>query len=217
VTHTDSAFFAPKSSSDLKRCWPLLVEWVMDSGCDFFTALLGDEESARATIGEWVRSRDSEFSGYLSSIYLRQGDPAGVVIAVRGDELPARRRSDLLTLVKGCTPTKRARLRESLYNLSHLTAPVEPDDYYIRTVAVAANHRSQGVGRQLVARAIRAGQEAGFRRFRLDVQIGNEPALRLYRGFGFECIAEGHAPVCGFGMQSMLLKAPGERTNFSGI
>lgn len=64
------------------------------------------------------------------------------------------------------------------------------DEAEILTVAVDPRHRGRGLGRDLV--------EAGFRRLYrdrvaavfLEVEAGNEPALKLYRRLGFARVGE---------------------------
>ena len=51
---------------------------------------------------------------------------------------------------------------------------------------VAADHRRRGIGRTLLEEAVRWAQESGVRKLELHVFPWNEPALKLYEGFGFE-------------------------------
>jgi RimJ/RimL family protein N-acetyltransferase len=51
---------------------------------------------------------------------------------------------------------------------------------------VAADHRRRGIGRTLLEEAVRWAQESGVRKLELHVFPWNEPAVKLYEGFGFE-------------------------------
>lgn len=51
---------------------------------------------------------------------------------------------------------------------------------------VAPEARREGVGRALVAAAVRAARDLGAERLELAVTAGNDSALRLYREAGFE-------------------------------
>jgi RimJ/RimL family protein N-acetyltransferase len=51
---------------------------------------------------------------------------------------------------------------------------------------VAASHRRQGIGRALLAEAVRWSRERGISKLELHVFPHNEPAIRLYEEFGFE-------------------------------
>ena len=51
---------------------------------------------------------------------------------------------------------------------------------------VAKSHRGQGVGRALLAGAVRWAEDAGVEKLELHVFPHNEAAIRLYEQFGFE-------------------------------
>ena len=51
---------------------------------------------------------------------------------------------------------------------------------------VAASHRRRGIGRRLLDAAVTWARGAGIRKLELHVFTWNEPAIKLYEGFGFE-------------------------------
>jgi RimJ/RimL family protein N-acetyltransferase len=51
---------------------------------------------------------------------------------------------------------------------------------------VAASHRRRGIGRALLDAAVDWARAAGVAKLELHVFPWNEPAIRLYEGFGFE-------------------------------
>jgi ribosomal-protein-alanine N-acetyltransferase len=59
------------------------------------------------------------------------------------------------------------------------------DEAEIITIAVAPRHRGGGIGRALMAQAIRELQAERIARLFLEVAEGNAPALALYRSLGF--------------------------------
>ncbi|MDY7041594.1 MAG: GNAT family N-acetyltransferase [Chloroflexota bacterium] len=61
--------------------------------------------------------------------------------------------------------------------------------WMISNVAVARAYRRQGIGRQLVAAAIEKARSAGGNDALLRVRVDNDPAQRLYEGFGFKQVA----------------------------
>lgn len=63
-----------------------------------------------------------------------------------------------------------------------------PPEGEVYRLCVLPAARRRGVGRLLLARGLEAEREAGVLRMFLDVRASNEPALSLYRAFGFtEC------------------------------
>ncbi len=58
----------------------------------------------------------------------------------------------------------------------------------ILSVAVSPDCRGMGVGTLLISRALQYLAGRGVRRVKLEVRPDNEPALRLYHGFGFEAV-----------------------------
>jgi ribosomal-protein-alanine N-acetyltransferase len=60
-----------------------------------------------------------------------------------------------------------------------------PDDGHVTTLAVdPAWHRHQ-IGTRLLHTLATAGIDRGVKHLTLEVRVGNEPALALYRAFGF--------------------------------
>ena len=51
---------------------------------------------------------------------------------------------------------------------------------------VAASYRRRGIGSALLEAAVEWARETGVRKLELHVFPHNEPAIRLYEGFGFE-------------------------------
>jgi ribosomal-protein-alanine N-acetyltransferase len=57
---------------------------------------------------------------------------------------------------------------------------------HIKDLAVAPEHRGEGIGRLLLARALTTLASEGVGRVKLEVRETNAAALSLYRDFGFE-------------------------------
>ncbi len=60
------------------------------------------------------------------------------------------------------------------------------DEGEIVNVAVRETFRGRGIARAMMKELMRLGNERGINRFILEVRVSNEPALNLYRSFGFE-------------------------------
>jgi len=57
---------------------------------------------------------------------------------------------------------------------------------YINNVVIDEEYRGRGLAGQLMAAVLKAGEEKGIFDFTLEVRVSNEPAVRLYKGLGFE-------------------------------
>lgn len=55
----------------------------------------------------------------------------------------------------------------------------------IQNVATALRHRRRGVGRRLMEHLLAEAGRLGVTRMLLEVRVGNEGAIALYRAFGF--------------------------------
>ena len=60
------------------------------------------------------------------------------------------------------------------------------DEAEICNVAVRADARKRGVGKALLNRLIEYGKSDKRTRFLLDVRVGNEAAISLYKKLGFK-------------------------------
>lgn len=62
------------------------------------------------------------------------------------------------------------------------------DEAHIATLATHPGYRRQAVARNLLAEALNSAYNEGAQTALLEVRAGNEAALNLYRGFGFEAV-----------------------------
>jgi ribosomal protein S18 acetylase RimI-like enzyme len=73
----------------------------------------------------------------------------------------------------------------------------------IHNLGVVPGHRHRGIGAALIARCLATLVAASCRRVSLDVTASNEPALALYRKFGFRpyktVYLRAHGPVPSLG------------------
>jgi putative acetyltransferase len=80
---------------------------------------------------------------------------------------------------------------------------------------VAASHRRRGIGRALLDGAVTWARIAGVRKLELHVFPWNDPAIRLYEGFGFERegLRRGHYLRDGVAVDAILMAyhLPSER------
>ncbi|MCE5213597.1 MAG: GNAT family N-acetyltransferase [Methanobacterium sp.] len=65
-------------------------------------------------------------------------------------------------------------------------AKLDEDDLYLASVAVDYNCRGKGLGKFILKKSLEIAKKNGSKRAVLDVDIGNEVALNLYKKFGFK-------------------------------
>jgi ribosomal protein S18 acetylase RimI-like enzyme len=66
-----------------------------------------------------------------------------------------------------------------------LCSRVAPDVAHITQLCVAKRYRGTGLGRVLLEQAAERLRQGGFAAISLTVTEANEPAVKLYEGFGF--------------------------------
>ena len=72
--------------------------------------------------------------------------------------------------------------------VGYIGSQIVPDEADMMNVAVRADHRRMGIGRELVSRLISCLQERGVRSLSLEVRVSNTPACALYESMGFAVV-----------------------------
>jgi ribosomal protein S18 acetylase RimI-like enzyme len=80
-----------------------------------------------------------------------------------------------------------------------LTELFERDGWELTYVGIAKEHRSRGLGRKLIVRALREMHEREAPRLVVAVDRRNTPALRLYEGLGFAQTGSREVFLCTIG------------------
>jgi len=62
--------------------------------------------------------------------------------------------------------------------------------WVIDSVATLPSHRRKGVADKLLRAILEKGKRQGYSKAQINMYVGNEPALTLYRKFGFEIVEE---------------------------
>ena len=62
------------------------------------------------------------------------------------------------------------------------------DEAHIATLAVLSDYRRIGIAKQLLAVALNVSKSKGANQALLEVRASNQPALMLYRNFGFDMV-----------------------------
>jgi len=181
-----------------------VLPWVHEAGCPYFDWFFGDVETAHTVLDAWMRRPSSEvFAGRLT-LLTEGGKAIGGFIALGGAELESCRSADTIAAIKDAGRDGLTDLRERLQAGKELFVPVGHDDFYLSKIGVLAEFRGRRHGTALLQRYLADGEEAGFRRFRLEVWSGNGAAIGFYRDFGFEVVAESTSPSAGLTYVSML-------------
>lgn len=69
-----------------------------------------------------------------------------------------------------------------------LSAPTSARLARVISIAVAPEYRGRGVGTALMGETIRLLRSKGIQDIELEVRVSNEPAIGLYRSFGFAVV-----------------------------
>jgi ribosomal-protein-alanine N-acetyltransferase len=78
-----------------------------------------------------------------------------------------------------------ARTAESGPPIGFLLVWFAADEMHVLSLATHPDHRHQGIGRDLMTHGLRVARAQETRLVLLEVRRSNEPAIRLYRAFGF--------------------------------
>jgi ribosomal protein S18 acetylase RimI-like enzyme len=162
------------------------LPWVMEAGNPYYTLVLGGAESTLRMLDTWMRRSSSEISISRVQFLICESEFAGGFIALSGGELRKARKSDSIALLNTCGVGDRPALIQRMANLSDLFLPVADDEYYLSKLGLNSQYRGRKLGRVLVERYIEEGRIRGYMRYRLDVQAGNEAAIRSYCSAGFQ-------------------------------
>jgi ribosomal protein S18 acetylase RimI-like enzyme len=197
--------FVRLGSADLHDDTAPIVSWVVEAWKPYRDWLVGSRDRACAIAREWLARDTSELSITCVTSLLEGETHLGGYLAVSGEELPRRRKADLLWLLQRAHPEERRELAARLHESRGLFAPVEPRHLYLSKIGVLPEHRGRGLGGLLLEDYIRTGFDAGHEALRLDVSAGNEAALRLYRRHGFEATSEAELAPLGIRYIAMTL------------
>lgn len=146
--------------------------------------MFGNHDEALQQLMLWSERPNSEYSLHRAlGLKTDRGALAGILITLSGWERNVCHKADVAALFKTAFRERFADLRDAAPKIS--LPRITTEDYYIKIVSVAPRFRHRGLAKSLVLLAIDRGHEAGYRRFRLDVDKENLPACRLYESFGF--------------------------------
>ena len=73
--------------------------------------------------------------------------------------------------------------------VGYAVAWIVSNEIHIGNIAVHEEYRKKGIGESLLKEVLMRGEERGVKMATLEVRISNEPAIHLYRKFGFQEVA----------------------------
>ena len=153
-----------------------------------------DTQSSRGVVVDLIRAGNN-FLGHENILISCEGNEImGLAIGYRGGG-----KEEFKTLIKLLVSL---RLNEFLSYLTltarllhgGFTPDIEDDEYYLSALAVEERYRRMGIGSLLLRRSIETARIKSCKNMVLEVDRGNEPAIGLYKKFGFG-FSGGRAPV----------------------
>ncbi len=168
-----------------------LVPLVYSTAEDYFDSLFGSRQAGRNQIETWCQRPDSEFYLGGAEAVIEHGHAAAVILALTGVDVMARRKADILALLKFL----KHKGQSNLNDLRGTAPPVGKDQYYVRAIAVRDDCQRRGFAKVLLGRAVdQARSIEGIHELSLDVRASNQSALRLYSQLRFRPAAVWCAP-----------------------
>lgn len=161
--------------TDAEKVAPLIV----DAIGDIANRITGETEPDKIeqALCELFRRDDNMHSYLYTYIAELEGEVSGIMVLYSGQDAP-RLDQNLSTW-----------LAEKGAPISEIDAESLPDELYINTVSVDSRFRSKGIGSQLFAFAEEVAQQTGIAKLSLNVETQKEPAIRLYKGLGYEIVS----------------------------
>ena len=158
-----------------------------ETTADFgITALgLGDPALQLKALQTWFIHRGNRFSYEHTLIAESDQQPAGLLLRFKGKDLPVLELNcakQMFSIYGFRGAIKMVYRNKFLSNARE----AEKDEYLIAHLAVDPQFRRRGIGELLLERASMECIEKGYSKLVLEVELDNDPALRLYQKFGFQ-------------------------------
>jgi ribosomal protein S18 acetylase RimI-like enzyme len=180
-----------------QECIPVVAPWVHEAASAYFDWLFGSADKARAVVRQWMARPGSEISITRTAVLLESGRPVGCFVALSGAQLSRCAKADAIATLQEAKREGGRALLDRAATASAPRIPVEPDEFFLSRIAVSPELRGAGRGRALLEEYLAAGRRAGFRRYRLDVTVGNIQAEKLYESVGFRRVAATASDISG--------------------
>jgi ribosomal protein S18 acetylase RimI-like enzyme len=148
-------------------------------------------------LGSW-ETENSLFGADATHLALEGDELMGIEIGMAGNEFKARQNGlapvwQKLVANNQIDEADILGVVERSEHASWLNPVIDQYTYYIHAISVKPGYRGKRVGFHLIDAAIERAQDAGFKKFQLDV-LSDNPAVDFYRAVGLELLAETRAP-----------------------
>lgn len=166
-----------QASHDVKRVAELIISAQTDGD--------SDPRRSRGMVIDLIRAGNN-FLGHENIILSCSGSEiTGLAIGYRGNG-----RDEILTLLRLLVSLRLSEFVSYLTLTARLlhgnfTPDIGDDEFYISALTVDEMHRRKGIGSLLLGHSLEKARGERCRNVVLEVEGGNEPAIRLYRKFGF--------------------------------
>jgi len=170
-------YIRPARLEDYKQVAPLIVQAMEDLACTF--ANTSDSKNAIPLFEYFFRQTANQYSFWHTLVYEENDEIMGSIIFYDGKLLPQYRAPFLKYIAE-------------VYNVTDLMIEDEtnPEEVYIDTLSVGAHHQGKGIGKKLLAAAIKQAKEEGHKKIGLLVDCKNPMAKKLYVKVGFKGIGK---------------------------
>jgi GNAT superfamily N-acetyltransferase len=168
----------------------LAAVMLADTMSDFGVATLGlgHEALELKALRIWFANKGNRFSHEFCWLAMAGGEPAGLLLTLRGDQLGNLEKAMANGIFQIYWPLQILRMLWRLMVLGR-TDEASGEEFLVSHLAVRPEFRRQGIGMQLLQIAEEQAREQKFSRLVLEVEIDNHKAKKLYEKFGFVCIA----------------------------
>ena len=189
------------------RYLPAILPLVHESAQAYFDWLFGGSDAARTHLERWLCRPSSEVALARVTVLLEREAVVGAYIALSGNDLLSCRKADSLALLAETEREGRAALLDRLGAVGSVFGTVASDQWYLSKLAVVPQARGRRLGGRLMEAYLQSGENAGFRRYRLDVDAANLAAIRLYESHGFRIVDDASSERSGIRYLGMTMEA----------
>jgi ribosomal protein S18 acetylase RimI-like enzyme len=167
----------PARPEDYKQVAPLIVQAMEYLACTFTNTT--NPQKAYPLFEHFFQQTANQYSFQHTLVYAEAAEIMGSITFYDGQLLPKYRAPFLKYIAE-------------VYKVTDLTIEDETilGEVYIDTLSVYPKHQGKGIGKKLLAAAIKHARQDGHKKIGLLVDFENPNAKRLYVALGFESIGK---------------------------